>query len=213
MYREHVMIDEEPRQAAPVGSQSMVKKAALMCALYLCAALIMAYALKIVGVDARLWRGMGILSLLWLCHLDAASWVARSLSGDTASGRVLVKAREMLERNSIWSWMLLLTPLASGLLALDWGGLSVARAMFQLVGAGLMWLFAIGIASSWISMMSPSRLAAWEACAPSKAKRMFIVAKTTFFEFAMMIVSWYLFNSVGEVVKELAELARSGFKV
>lgn len=213
MYREHVMIDDEPRREAPVRSQRMVKKAALMFALYLCAALIMAYALKIIGVDARLWRGMGILWLLWLCHLDAASWVARNLSGDTATGRVLVKASEMMERNPIWSWMIVLSPLISGLLALDWAGLSVPRAMFQLVGAALMWLFAIGMASSCLSMMSPSRLAAWEACAPGKIKRMLIVAKTTFFEFALVVVSWYLFNSVGSVMMDLIELTKVGFNI
>lgn len=197
MWREHVMIEEEAEMerlrerealAAPLAVKTIQ-----MALFYGVFAICLPVALASMGIGSRHERGLATLGILWLCHLDAASWRPKQARVMGEGARWAASILDLARRRPWWVLALALAPLASGLMALPWGGMG-AGAIAARIGQGLfLWVNALGVFSSWGSMIAPGDLAAIEASFPSRGRRVLRAARLGAWSFAFSVLAWTMF--------------------
>lgn len=200
MWRKHVMLrkEEAPGFAeAQKALEPMVKKAALMALLYLLVPLLLSPALTSLGLYDRMWRGWTIMLLLWVGHLDAASWRASpAFMRSTRLGAVLCHAVDLARRRPNLLSLLALAPLVSALLAvrIGMGGISGVLGTIGKFGfAALLWLDAMLMVCSWAAMIAPSTLSLLERSSSSRIERVAAVARQSGLHLAVACAAWGMF--------------------
>lgn len=198
MWRSDLMIDDEAGSGPvrPPASERMLRKGCAMFAAYLVAGGVLAYALAKLGVSDRWWRGVIVICALWLGHLDAASWVPRDARDSAGWGRLLARGAELSRRRPSLVWLICMSPLASGMLAMEWSHIGRAYVLGKVVHGALMWLFGIGLASVAASLLSPAKLAAIEASGTGKRARAFGAARSTWIDLCAALAFWFFFCDV-----------------
>ena len=196
MWRGDLVIEETRREPPEGSSERMLRKAAAMLVAYALAGAVLGYACAQFGMGSRYWRGMAVIAALWAGHLDAASWVHSVGADSTPLGRLLSRGADLARRRRSLVWLLCLSPLASGLLAMQWSRLDLGEALAQALHAGLLWPFGMGLASVAASILSPSKLAAIEKASPSKSGRVGKAAALTWIDLCSCLGSWFFFCKV-----------------
>lgn len=198
MWRKHVMIDEtEPGRAEDVGGlelEPMVKKAASMVVAYSVAIVFMLVALAFLDIAGCMGRGWIVMILLWVSHLKSASWrVGNRWSKSTRLGQALLRVRSLGKSRSGLVAMLAITPLVSGLLAMQWPRQSILLGLSKFGNASLIWLGAMGVVMSWAAMLAPTALAKLEDAPGNRSARVWAVVRSTIGPFAMSMGGWWMF--------------------
>lgn len=196
MRRKHVMIDEtkqDPWHTREV-MEPMAKKAAVMALLYVVVALLVSTALAALGFENRMIRGWIVMAVLWIGHLDAASWRAsEGFKKSSWLGRATMAVMDITHRRPALLSLLAFAPLASGLMGL---GLGKAGLGVLLAGVGLtalLWLDIMLVICCWASMIAPSELAQHEASGVRKSDRVWVVAQKSAWRLACAAASWGMF--------------------
>jgi hypothetical protein len=197
MWREHVVFEDEEQQRSREAVAAVVDLLAIktiqMAFFYTVYAICAPWLLSSFGVGTRYGRGAATMALLWLCHIDAASWKPAPARAMTKQARLAMMVLEALKTKGWLLWALSLAPLASGLMAMPWGRMGLMALAARLGQAFFLWLAAMSVGALWASMIAPSELARVEAMAEGRWRRGWAVAKVTLLRLALSLLAWTMF--------------------